>query len=198
MSCTYRRPILDYNREAYAIAMAAWGGATSLILDAGCGVGESSIHLARAFPDHFVIGVDQSADRIGRDKHGIVPVMPDNLVFVRADVVDFWRLAAADGLRLARHYLLYPNPWPKAHHLMRRWHGHPVFPVLRELGGVIECRSNWHIYALEFAHASTRLFGFEVSSSTIHPASPLTPFERKYQRSGHALFGVHIDSATHK
>ena len=62
--------------------------------------------------------------------------MPANAVLIRADLVDFWRLLADNGVRLARHYNLYPNPWPKIGHLARRWHGHPVFPALLELGGV--------------------------------------------------------------
>lgn len=47
---------------------------------------------------------------------------------------------------------------PKIGHLSRRWHGHPVFPAMLELGGVLECRSNWKIYVLnEFCFAVERL-----------------------------------------
>jgi hypothetical protein len=52
------------------------------------------------------------------------------MVFVRADLVDYWRLLAEAGIGLARHYILYPNPWPKIGHLARRWHAHPVFPFV--------------------------------------------------------------------
>jgi tRNA (guanine-N7-)-methyltransferase len=106
-----------------------------LILDSCCGVGESSRLLARAFPNHYVIGVDQSASRLARGG-GRAAECPANLDLVRADVVDYWRLLHEAGVRLDRHYLLYPNPWPKIGHLSRRWHGHPVFPTLLELGGV--------------------------------------------------------------
>ena len=47
------------------------------------------------------------------------------------------------------HYILYPNPYPKAKHLGRRWYGHPVFPYLLALGGVIRVRSNWEVYCQE-------------------------------------------------
>jgi tRNA (guanine-N7-)-methyltransferase len=130
----FRKPILDYNREAFAAALAArepGNPGRRLILDAGCGVGWSTQRIAETFPDHFVFGVDQSVDRISRGKP--LP-LPANALLVRADLVDFWRLLAENGIRLARHYNLYPNPWPKIGHLARRWHGHAVFPGLARTG----------------------------------------------------------------
>lgn len=184
----FRKPILDYNRAAAADALAthaAWNPAAPLILDAGCGVGWSTLRLAAAFPDHFVIGVDQSSDRLGRGKP--LP-LPANAVLIRADLVDFWRLLAERRIRLARHYNLYPNPWPKIGHLARRWHGHAVFPVWRELGGVVECRSNWRIYIDEMAYALGVLGGSGVFAEPYVTADPLTPFEKKYLASGHRLW----------
>ena len=85
-------------------------------------------------------------------------------------------------------YLLYPNPWPKIGHLARRWHGHPVFPTLLELGGVLECRSNWRIYVEEFCFAVARLTPHTPRCEPYSPREALTPFERKYLASGHALY----------
>ncbi|MDQ5879967.1 MAG: tRNA (guanine-N7-)-methyltransferase [Pseudomonadota bacterium] len=180
----FRKPILDYNRAAFTQAMAAWGGGLPLILDAGCGTGASSIGLALRFPESFVIGVDQSEDRLATAK----PAMPANLCLVRADVVDFWRLLVESEVQLARHFLFYPNPWPKIGHLSRRWHGHAVFPVLPALGGVIECRSNWQIYVEEFAFALGRVTGREVAWEQFIPDEPVSPFERKYRDSGQLLY----------
>lgn len=190
----YRKPLLDYNCQAFAAAMAAWenwNGAAPLVLDAGCGVGWSTLRLAEQFPDCFVLGVDQSLDRLTRGK----PVaLPDNAAFVRADLVDFWRLLKAADVRLAGHYLLYPNPWPKIGHVSRRWHGHPVFPTLLALGGRLECRSNWQIYVEELAFSIARLAGVMVAVERYEPEGlPLTPFEAKYLNSGHALYRLSVD-----
>lgn len=186
----YRKPIASWNADAYRQAMSRWDGHSPIVLDAGCGVGWSTLQLGREYPDHFVIGVDQSEDRLGRGK----PLtQPDNVQFVRADLVDFWRLLANDSIRLARHYLLYPNPWPKIGHLSRRWHGHPVFPVVPSLGGVLECRSNWWIYAQELAAALTLLKGGVVQPEPWEVAQALTPFERKYRDSGQSLYRLVLD-----
>jgi tRNA (guanine-N7-)-methyltransferase len=188
----FQKPIADYNREAFAIALAAreqWQPAAPLILDAGCGVGWSTQRIAETYPDHFVFGVDQSVDRISRGKP--LP-LPANAALVRADLVDFWRLLADNGICLARHYNLYPNPWPKIGHLARRWQGHAVFPIWLALGGELECRSNWRIYIEEMAQALTLLTEQPVSCEAWQTDNPMTPFEKKYQESGHELWRCRV------
>ena len=192
----FRKPYADYNRAAFEASMvrrARIAPQAPLILDSCCGVGESSIALARAFPDHYVIGVDQSAARLARNIDAKEGGLPDNLDLVRADLVDYWRLMHGAGLRLDRHYLLYPNPWPKIGHLARRWHGHPVLPVMLQLGGILECRSNWRIYVEEFCFAVSHCLGRDTVCEAYEPAALLTPFERKYLESGHPLYRVIVE-----
>lgn len=189
----FRKPYADYNRSALVAALAGWDRRMSLILDAGCGVGHSTIALARRYPDHWVIGVDQSEDRLGRRKPYPDALMPRNMVLVRADLVDFWRLLGEAGLGLAQHYLLYPNPWPKIGHFARRWPAHPVFPAILKLGGWLECRTNWRVYAQEFALALQVATGAEAQVEVWQADTPLSPFERKYRDSGQMLYRVAID-----
>ena len=184
----FRKPYVDYNRAALEASMERRervAPRAPLILDSCCGVGESSIALAMNFPDHYVIGVDQSAARLGKNAKG--SGLPPNLDLVRADLVDYWRLMVDTGVHPDRHYLLYPNPWPKIGHLSRRWHGHPVFPAMLELGGVLECRSNWRIYVEEFCFAIGYLTPHTAVCQAYEPEVAITPFERKYLNSGHAL-----------
>lgn len=193
LAAPYLKPYADYNRAAFAASQERRervAPKAPLILDSCCGVGESSIALARAFSDHYVIGVDQSASRLARKSESKSGGLPENLDLVRADLVDYWRLMHEATIRLARHYLLYPNPWPKIGHLSRRWHGHPVFPDMLKLGGVLECRSNWPIYIEEFCFAVNRMTFKESVCEPYTPERTLTPFERKYLESGHALFRV--------
>lgn len=190
----FRKPYADYSRAAVDAALQDWDGSAPLILDAGCGVGHSTIALARAWPQHWVIGVDQSEERLQRRKPYPAALLPRNMVFVRADLVDFWRLLDEAGLRLARHYLLYPNPWPKIGHLGRRWHAHPVFPFLLRLGGVLELRSNWRVYMDEFALALQLARGGSLPRWEEFGADPpLSAFERKYRDSGQSLYRLQLD-----
>ncbi len=187
-SHVWRRPVPEHSRRAFAEAE-RWlaGSAEPLILDAGCGTGASSLLLARQFPGMRVVGVDKSHARLGR---GLARPLPDNLLLLRADLVDIWRLAAAAGWRLMRHCVFYPNPWPKPGHIGRRWHGHPVLPNLLALGGELELRTNWELYAREWSAALT-LHGRKTRLDIIDDATaPVSPFERKYLASGHRCWRV--------
>jgi tRNA G46 methylase TrmB len=224
------------------------GHSPALVLDAGCGTGESTLVLSQLHPGCVVIGVDQSADRlsrvgvrVGADGAGVVsaaapqviasdaaapamaqsdpPTPAPQVLWLRAELATFWRLALAAGWSVETLYLLYPNPWPKKRHLQRRWHGHPVFPDLLRLSQRIVLRSNWGIYTEEFSLAAQQLGAQIVSAGLVlglqndtnaasqsaganakHQASaetsnlsPLTPFERKYAASGHELHEVVVD-----
>ena len=213
LNSPFLRPISPVALEAFA-SLREQLDERPLILDSGCGVGDSTRRLALRFPDARVVGIDKSSDRLGRQREA---PLPENALLLRADLVDFWRLAVMHELHVSRHYLLYPNPWPKIGHLQRRWHGHAVFPSLLQLGGIIELRTNWRTYAEEFAYAmavfdaaqgdqefaieavAARVPVFrELSALEIVPAdvaltAPLTPFEHKYALSGQTLYRVLVD-----
>lgn len=163
-----------------------------VVLDSGCGDGASTLRLAYRFPDALVVGLDKSALRLQR----LAPegwLRRGNLRLWRVELAEAWRQLHRVGVRLYRHYLLYPNPWPKTTQLQRRWHAHPVFPTLLELGGRLEMRSNWSIYVREFRHA-LGLAGQTARIDEIARAEDLlTPFERKYAESGHRLWRLSCD-----
>lgn len=160
------------------------------MLDAGCGTGSSTHALAERHPGAQVLGIDRSEHRLAR-----APAAHSNELRVRARLEDAWRLLQLRGERPIRQYLLYPNPWPKPGHLGHRWYAHPVWPVVLALGGVLTLRSNWRIYVEECATA-LRLHGLHVPPVvSFSPDVALTPFERKYADSGHALYdlSLHLD-----
>lgn len=192
VSSIFNKPISAHTRQAFLKLQESVNLAEhAIILDSGCGTADSSLHLARNFPEHLVIGVDKSQHRLSKAQL----CGAANLRLLRADLTDFWRLLAGAGLQLDGHYIFYPNPWPKSKHLQRRWHGHPIFPVMLGLSSRLELRTNWEIYAREFTAALNFLLNtgyltgkFEYQS--IRPALPISAFEKKYLDSGHTLYQV--------
>lgn len=182
----FRKPPAPYSLAAFERFLKAWDRQAAPILDVGCGTGESTCALARAAPRRLVVGIDQSAMRLARA--GARAEQPANALFLRADAVDFWTLLAGERIAPHAQYLLYPNPWPKPRHVMRRWPAHPIFPTVLALGGHIECRSNWQVYVEEFAQAVNLLTGQAVCPESFVADVPLTLFERKYLASGHRLY----------
>lgn len=239
----FLRPVADHTREAFESAKefvrkfyASENSATSVpasssasspsnaegslpasdcvILDSGCGTGESTLHLARKFPGVPVIGIDKSAMRLNKagNIHQLEAAgtdQPTNAFWVRAELLDFWKLALEEvqaGRWLVLHHAVYyPNPWPKESEATRRFHLHPIFPTLMALGNVTELRTNWEIYAREFAEAA-RIVCDEttcdettrgkikpaISCEPFAPLHPETAFERKYKEARQQLWRVLI------
>jgi len=154
-----------------------------LLLDSFCGTGQSTAALAARHPGALVVGVDQSAARLGKHRGG-----EGHYLLLRAHCEAVWQHLAERGRSLAGHTIYYPNPWPKPGHLQRRVHGHPAFPLLLALGGALELRSNWQVYPEEFGVA-LHLCGIP-ARVRLAPDSdvPVTAFERKYRASGHSLW----------
>lgn len=193
----YRRPVSRIAREQFA-ALAARVAADPRprVLDAGCGTGASTLRLAQQHGEALVIGVDKSAQRLAQGQRALQRAgAPENVCLLRCDLVDFWLLAAAARWRFAVQYLLYPNPWPKFEHVLRRWPAHPVLPALLACGGRLELRTNWKTYADEWIVALTlaNLPWRRICLSGPDSVPALSPFEAKYRASGHPLYHVIAD-----
>ena len=201
MATEWRQPLHSPTVEAFtALVASGVDPEQKIVLDSGCGTGASTRQIAEYYPDCLVIGVDKSETRlrklpgsrfsVGHFSTGCFFYREGNVIWLRAELASFWRLALQAGWRLRRHYLLYPNPWPKPGQVLRRWHAHPVFPALLQLGGQLELRCNWEIYAREFAAAVEMAGCRDVRLTESVDSAITTPFESKYRISGQSLYCV--------
>lgn len=170
-----------------------------IILDACCGVGQSTRLIAKQNPQAFVVGVDKSANRLDRniDVHLATDLDIDlsgveNYCLIRADLNDFYRLVKAANWPVKQHFILYPNPWPKSKHIQRRWHGSAVFPQIIQTGERIELRSNWRLYLDEFLAAS-EIAGRTGTITELVVKQPLTPFEAKFVASNQQCWQLIVE-----
>lgn len=190
----YLRPIAVHTRQAFE-EISEKVGTKPVVIDSGCGTGESTIHLARRFGDCIIIGIDKSAMRLNKAGNAIQlenrPI-PENAYWVRAELLDFWRLAKEANWDIRYHAVFYPNPWPKQSEATRRFHMHPIFPTLISLAPQTELRTNWEIYAKEFATAA-KLLGNEATLEQFSAAPAETAFERKYAAAGQPLWRIIVN-----
>ena len=182
----WQKPISQHTQRAFD-EVSEWldDPHSPVIVDSCCGDGESTSVLARQFPTSRVIGIDKSAARLSRLSNRLDRA--DNSLVVRGNVNDFWRLIVAAKWRVSQHYLLYPNPYPKAAQFRKRWYGSPALQVLVAMGGELTVRSNWNTYIEEFSLA-LKVLGVSSHWHQVAMSVPMSAFERKYAASGHELW----------
>jgi len=203
LNAEFRKPPAEHTVNAFHAVVAAIASQPDrpLIMDSCCGTGVSSRLIAKAHPQAWVIALDRSAKRLAKEYD---EPLPENLIFAQVDCVDFWKLARKAGWQLHKHYLLYPNPYPKSVQLKYRWHGHPALADLLALGGLLEVRSNWALYIEEFCVAlgiagystntseAAEVMESSVTSNHYEAFEPgdeyMTLFERKYCQSGQTVY----------
>lgn len=188
LSSEFKKPIAAYSQIAFDAFYQRWIqlGSPKIILDSACGTGESTRFFSRKYPNHLVVGLDQSAKRLLNSDN---KMLADNGLLLRCDCTDFWRIAEKSQMNIEKHFLLYPNPWPKPQHFQRRWQGHPALPSLLAISDSIELRTNWKIYAQEFYEALS-LADRCTTFSSYESKFQITAFERKYTLSQHELWQV--------
>jgi tRNA (guanine-N7-)-methyltransferase len=173
---------------------AAFGRRAPRVLEIGFGNGESLLELAAAHPERDHLGIEVHPPGVGHlllraDATGLA-----NLRVICADAVEVLRHALA-GCEFDEVLLYFPDPWPKKRHHKRRI----VQPAFVELvverlspGGVFRLATDWEPYAehmLETLGACTRLRNESADGRYVpRPDSrPVTRFERRGQRLGHAV-----------
>lgn len=173
-----QKPFSHHTQQAFSDTL-TWLGDCSgtIILDSCCGVGESTARLAQSHPNSKVIGVDKSAART--NKHNSYATEADNYIIVRADLNDFLRLLILEKIKLHKHFIFYPNPYPKSAQLQKRWYASSSLPNIIKLGGQLEVRSNWQLYIEEFSYA-LQLADVQNLVEEYRSDTAMTPFERKY------------------
>ncbi len=185
-----RKPISKHTQQAFdgikAQVETHLAKGNPLVFDSCCGTAMSTQIIATQNPNALVIGIDRSAVRLTKS---VNDNLPSNVLLVQAECSDFWLLAKQADWLPQKHFILYPNPYPKSKHLKRRWHGHPAFPTLLSLGGELEVRSNWRVYIEEFCTAVNYIVDNSCKGVEIFQENPpLTLFEKKYQESGQQLY----------
>lgn len=192
----FQRPVAEHTRKAFESAgKFIENFSAPVVLDSGCGTGLSTIALAQTFPENPVLGIDKSAVRLEKADARTEGTLPPNAFYVRAELIDFWKLVLEARWNVRFHAIFYPNPWPKPAALRYRFHGHPIFPTLVKISPETELRTNWKIYADEFRFAlglvdrEMNLRG-QISEESFVPERPISAFEKKFLESGHTLWKV--------
>lgn len=184
-----QKPIAHHQHESFSQIIKFSKRFSSIIVDSCCGTGMSTRLLAEQFSESGVVGIDKSAARLARGAH----VTPPNCLLVRGDVIDLWRMLLDAKIEIDRHYIFFPNPWPKAEQVKRRFHAHPIFSTMVALAPFLEVRTNWQVYAEELIIA-LKILKQNPELTIKNDDSYMTLFEKKYVATNCPIYIINNDS----
>lgn len=185
----------------YSPAIQNWaqvfGNDNPVVLEIGCGMGETTAAIAAQNPHINYIGVEVFTSGVGALLKRIEEQGLQNLRVMQHDAVEIVRDMIAHET-LAGVHIYFPDPWHKARHHKRRL---VQSPFVRELAlrllptGYIHCATDWENYAEQMldvlSHEGLLRNSAENMGFIPRPdARPLTKYENRGNRLGHGVWDV--------
>lgn len=176
---------------------AAFGRDAPLSLEIGFGNGEALIARAGQQPERNHLGIEVHRPGVGRVLMQIESLGLGNVRVMSRDAVDVLRQQIPAGA-LSELVIEFPDPWHKLRHHKRRL-VQPAFAslVVERLSpdGMLRLATDWAPYAehmLSVLNTTSGLLNLSADGRYIpRPESrPLTRFERRGERLGHAVFDL--------
>ena len=175
-----------------------FGRQAPLILEIGCGMGETTARIAAAQPENNFLGIEVHTPGVGNLLKLIDTEQLANLRLVQHDAVEVVRDMIAPG-SLAGIHVFFPDPWPKKRHHKRRLLQPPFVLELAnrlQAGGYFHCATDWEEYAVQMVEVLAGCPLLENTSQAPDGFSPRpeyrpqTKFETRGLRLGHGVWDV--------
>jgi tRNA (guanine-N7-)-methyltransferase len=176
-----------------------FGNDQPLILEIGCGMGETTAAIAQEHPEVNFVGCEVFVAGIGALSKRIEEMELKNIRLFRHDAVEVVRdMISPDSLSGVHIY--FPDPWRKARHHKRRLVAQPFIHMLASKirpGGYLHCATDWENYAeqmmevlsgellLQNAHE-----GFAPEPRNPITFRPTTKFNERGNRLGHGCWDL--------
>jgi tRNA (guanine-N7-)-methyltransferase len=183
----YRVAPIDY--------AAVFGRSAPVVLEIGCGMGDTTAKIASTLAETDFIGIEVHGPGVGNLCKLVSELGLRNLRVMQHDATEVVRDMIAPA-SLAGIHVYFPDPWPKKRHHKRRIL-QPAFvaELAQRLapGGYLHCATDWEEYAqfmLETLSAEPLL---ENTASDYAPKPdyrPLTKFEARGLRLGHGVWDL--------
>ena len=174
---------------------AAFGRAAPQFLEIGCGMGETTAHIAAAHPHHDYLGIEVHTPGVGSLLKEIATRELANLRVIQHDAVEVVRDMIPAG-SLAGIHLYFPDPWPKKRHHKRRLIQAPFIALLASRlapDGYLHCATDWEEYAQQMLDVLGNEPQLRNTADGFAPRPawrPQTKFETRGLRLGHGVWDV--------
>ena len=166
-----------------------FGRNAPLHVDLGCGDGSFLCEMARQLPKRNFLGIERLTKRVEKVRRKAAKI--ENVRVLRADTLFALRYLLPES-SVETSYLLFPDPWPKRRHQLRRIFT-PDFldaiVVALEQRGVLRVATDHVDYFRQIERLSCAHRQFQVvPQSSDDSLFPVTKFERKFRDQGAAIY----------
>ncbi len=162
-----------------------FGREAPLIVEIGSGIGEATVALAAARPDHDVLAFEVWRPGVAETFHALERAGVDNVRLVSVDAV--WSMAHLfASASLAELWTFFPDPWPKKRHQGRRLVNREFAAVAASRltrGGTWRLATDWAPYADQMAEVLGDEPLLDGGRTERWADRPLTRFERRGLRA---------------
>ncbi|MCI0748921.1 MAG: tRNA (guanosine(46)-N7)-methyltransferase TrmB [Nevskiales bacterium] len=174
-----------------------FGRAAPVVLEVGFGNGDHLLARAQAEPEKNFLGVEVHRPGLGHLLRAAAAVGITNLRVLCADAMDVLQDRLPES-GLSEVVIYFPDPWPKKRHHKRRLVQAEFARLLAsrlQHGGLLHLATDWADYAEHMRlvlNAEPLLQNLALDRQFVpRPAQrPVTKFERRGTRLGHAVFDL--------
>lgn len=172
----------------------AFNRVASTVIEIGFGMGGSLLEMARTNPHINYIGIEVHQAGVGSLAMDLYENKLSNVRIVSEDAVEVLTKKIANG-SVDGFQIFFPDPWPKKRHHKRRLIQPDFLHLLVQKmkpGAFLHCATDWQNYAdhmLAMLSDEPELQNTQSKSGfSPKPVSrPVTKFEKRGQRLGHAV-----------
>ncbi len=188
-----------YDPSQKISSQSLFGNDKPLVLEIGCGMGETTAAIAAAHPEVNFVGCEVFLAGVGALSKRIHEMELKNVRLFRHDAVEVVRDMIAENTLDGVH-IYFPDPWRKARHHKRRLVAQPFIGMLSsriKQGGYLHCATDWENYAEQMMEV---LSGEELLQNKYESFSPVmgnpiterptTKFNERGNRLGHGCWDL--------
>ncbi len=170
-----------------------------LVLEIGCGMGETTAAIASAHPEVNFVGCEVFLAGVGALSKRIHDMELKNIRICRHDAVEVVRDMIPEN-SLDGVHIFFPDPWRKARHHKRRLVAQPFINMLSsriKVGGYLHCATDWENYAEQMMEVlsnepllKNRYDSFSPVMANPITERPTTKFNERGNRLGHGCWDL--------